>query len=194
MAGVASYNKVRDEFHMMIGYCIAEWAGIDDELFRIFQSCTETKLEHAAIIYYGVPGLDPRLRMVDEIVRSVLPKKTRASGGHDHPDVKRWTAIHNDCKRLLATRRRIAHQPIRAQESPVPTTAPRIPYFLDTNPAVDTTLQTSFEIYVSQAEQMRGKQSKRSSLKLSDLRNHLIAISGVKEHLNKFFYNVIALA
>src|ERR1700685_4657373 len=38
-----------DEFHMMMGYCIAEWASVDDELFNIFQLCVGRK-EPSAII------------------------------------------------------------------------------------------------------------------------------------------------
>jgi hypothetical protein len=64
---------------MMIGYCIAEWAGIDDELFRIFQHCTGAKEQQAAIIYYRTPGLNVRLGLVDEIVRSVLPKRSQGA-------------------------------------------------------------------------------------------------------------------
>jgi hypothetical protein len=73
-ASTTGDNKTRDEFHMMIGYCIAEWAGIDDELFRIFQHCTEAKEQQAAIVYYRAPGLNVRLGLVNEIVRSVLPQ------------------------------------------------------------------------------------------------------------------------
>ena len=61
-------DEIRDEFHMMIGYCIAEWAGIDDELFRIFQQCTGAKEKQAAIVYYRTPALNVRLGLVDEIV------------------------------------------------------------------------------------------------------------------------------
>jgi hypothetical protein len=68
---------------MKIGDCIAEWAGIDDELFRIFQHCTGAKEQQAAIIYYRTPGLNVRLGLVDEIVRSVSPKLSQ--GGRTIP-------------------------------------------------------------------------------------------------------------
>jgi hypothetical protein len=117
-ASTTGGNKTRDEFHMMIGYCIAEWAGIDDELFRIFQHCTGAKEQQTAIVYYRAPGLNVRLGLVNEIVRSVLPQTHPA--GKDHPKLARWKAINMDCEDLFATRRRIAHRPVRAQETLVP--------------------------------------------------------------------------
>jgi hypothetical protein len=78
-ASTKGYDATRNEFYMMIGYCIAEWAGIDDELFRIFQHCTGAKEQQAAIIYYRTPGLNVRLGLVDEIVRSVLPNRSQGA-------------------------------------------------------------------------------------------------------------------
>lgn len=153
---IKTYDEASNEFHMLIGYCIAEWASIDDQLFRIFRHCTGAKEEQAAIIYYKTPGLNVRLTMVDEIVRSVLPKNPKQTGGHDHPNMKRWKEIFCKCNKLFATRRRIAHQPVRAQETLIPTPPPNAPYYLDMNPGLDMTLQASFEIYTSQTEQMRG--------------------------------------
>ena len=113
------YDVTRDEFHMMIGYCIAEWAGIDDELFRIFQHCIGAKGKQAAIVYYRTPGLNVRLGLVDEIVKSVLPQTQ--SGKPKDPHLKRWKAINKNCEELFKTRRRIAHQPAQIL---VPTAKP----------------------------------------------------------------------
>src|SRR5580704_18065915 len=102
-----SGQELGDEFHAMVGYCIAEWASVDDELFQIFRHCVGP-IEQSAIIYYRTPGLKPRLDLTEELVKSVLPKRTKKSGGHD-PAVA-------DFEKLLGTRRRIAHQPIMVRQ------------------------------------------------------------------------------
>ena len=48
-----------DEFHMVMGYCIAAWAAVDEQLFLLFSDCVGPH-EQAAIIYYRTPGLDVR--------------------------------------------------------------------------------------------------------------------------------------
>jgi|HubBroStandDraft_6_1064221.scaffolds.fasta_scaffold307828_1 hypothetical protein len=177
------YDKTRDEFHMKIGDCIAEWAGIDDELFRIFQHCTGAKEQQAAIIYYRTPGLNVRLGLVDEIVRSVLPQTQ--PGGKDHPTLVRWKAINSDCNDLFGTRRRIAHQPVRAQETLVPMPRLKAPYYATTN----MMSQASFEIYMTEIEKCRGKDT--TPLKLKDLQNHQKRTSEVRLQMKVFFEEVL---
>ena len=97
MANDLTPRKAADDFHMMIGYCVAEWAKVDDELFRIFRDCVGP-YEQSAIIYYRTPTLNARLGLTDEIVQSVLPKRKKKSGGHYHPSVKAWkVAIEGFC-------------------------------------------------------------------------------------------------
>jgi hypothetical protein len=76
-----SWQELGDEFYIMIGQCIAAWAQVDDELFRIFRSCLGP-YEQSAIIYYRTPGLDARFGLTDEIVRSVLPERPNPALGH----------------------------------------------------------------------------------------------------------------
>ena len=98
-------------FFEVLGRCISAWATVDDELFRIFRDCLGP-CEQSAIIFYKLPGLEPRLTLTDEIVASVFPKPERNSGGHDHESVKQWKTISKKFDKLLAIRRRLAHQPV----------------------------------------------------------------------------------
>jgi hypothetical protein len=50
-------QDLADEFHSLIGYCIAEWAKVDEELFRICWSCLGTHRERASVVYYRTPTL-----------------------------------------------------------------------------------------------------------------------------------------
>jgi hypothetical protein len=56
-----TWQKNRDEFHMVMGYCIAAWAQVDDQLFRIFRDCVGP-YDQSAVIYYRTPGLHLRSR------------------------------------------------------------------------------------------------------------------------------------
>jgi hypothetical protein len=85
-------QREADEFHMMLGYCIAAWADVDDLLFRIFRECIGPHLQ-CAIIYYKTPiephiwdkhtinfgiesinPIEPRNLFVDIAARLCLPR------------------------------------------------------------------------------------------------------------------------
>jgi len=103
-----------DEFHMLIGYCIAEWARVDEELFHIFQACLGAPIEQCSILYYRISSIKTRSETVDEIVKSVLPKKTKP-GEHEHNAVQKWKEIINSFAKLNSVRRRIAHYPVQVK-------------------------------------------------------------------------------
>jgi hypothetical protein len=107
-----TWQELGDEFHMQMGYCIAHWASVDNGLFKIFHTCVGP-LKQSAIIYYKIPGLEARLTLTDEIIRSIFPSTKNEPGKHPHRDVKRWTNIRNNIADLLPIRRRIAHHPVR---------------------------------------------------------------------------------
>jgi hypothetical protein len=99
-------QEVADEFHMMIGYCIAEWARVEDELFRVCHAVLRCPKEQAAIVYYRSPQLRTRLELTDELVRAVLPK--HKSGNQPHDDLKFWTDdVLKKINDLLPIRNRI---------------------------------------------------------------------------------------
>jgi hypothetical protein len=89
------------EFHMYVGLCITAWAKVEEQLFRMCARCLGTSDELAAIVYYRTPNMDTRLKLVDELLRAVLPKRKRKSGGHDHPDVKKWNTLRSNLEDLL---------------------------------------------------------------------------------------------
>jgi hypothetical protein len=179
-------QKAADEFHMMIGYCIAEWARIDEELFRLFQACLGASIRQCAIIYYRMPGINQRLDVVDELIKSVLPK--HQSGMQPHAYVKKWTAIYKRCDDLLGTRRRIAHQPVQPKYEMKLYRSPRPNYFDQQFPA--ETLQQSFEIYVSQNEQSRGK-GELSPLTTTELQSHLLETAKIQSSMRDYLHGTL---
>ena len=173
------WQELGQEFHMAIGQCIAAWARVDDELFGIFRDCVGP-YEQSAIIYYRTPGLDVRFALTDEIVRSVLPKRPKRSGAHEHPSVKAWDAARDGYQELLATRRRIAHHPVGIRSEPF-----RVGMPIGVEPP------SWFEIYVSQHERLREKSSDLPPLNVSDLKSHLAAVVALQARLHRFFHEVL---
>lgn len=181
MAKDSTPQKAADYFYMMVGHCITEWAKVDDELFRIFSDCVGP-YEQSAIIYYRTPGLNVRLELTDEIVKSVLPRPPRKSGGHAHPSVTAWKDTVEGFRGLLGTRRRIAHQPIVVKHGAT------WPLNLDLSYMLAP--PSWFEINVSQHEQVRSDEIP-AALNVDDLEAHLTAVATLRDRLQHFFSNVL---
>lgn len=64
-----------EEFLMWIGTCITAWAKVEEQLFGICEHCLGARTDRAAIVYYRTPTIDSRVLLVDELVRTVLPKR-----------------------------------------------------------------------------------------------------------------------
>jgi hypothetical protein len=147
-----------EEFYLWVGRCITAWAKVEEHLFDICQKSLNTSTEKAAIVYYRTPTLDTRINLVDELVRSSLPKRDRKSGGHDHPDVQEWDDIRKAIGALLHTRRRIAHHPVadRSIEG-------QLGLLSD---------MSWIELYMSDAERLRGRDGDLKPLPVDNLSAH----------------------
>lgn len=178
-----TFHERYDRFYLLIGHCIAAWSRVDERLFRVFSECMGP-YEQAAIVYYRVPGLDARLGLVDEIVKSVLPKRPRKSGAHHHPYVKQWTKLIGEIKdRLLPIRRRIAHHSVEIKYI-----QNALLLFLRPDLLGDDLLR----IQASAHERTREKERDISPLMLDDLGKHLKAIEDVVEQLEMFRERLMA--
>jgi hypothetical protein len=186
----SNWQELGDEFHLMIGNCIAAWAEVDDELFRIFRDCVGP-YEQCAIVYYRMPGLDVRLGCTSELVESVFPKPERRSGGHPHESVKRWRKVQGTFLDLLSVRRRIAHQPVGVRMS----FPKRLVHLKSLN---KTALEryglgadSWLEIYMSERERVRaGKEI--PGLDLNALKTHLSDVVRLRDSLRDFFFAHLA--
>lgn len=174
------YQALGERFHLMMGECVAAWANVDTQLFRIFHECMRAPLEQCAIVYYRTPGLDARFGLVTELVQSVLPKRPRKSGGQDHPDVKAWKTAIAGYQKLLSVRRRVAHHPVAIRREPH-----RI------GQRIGADLPSWFEIYVGEHERLREKDADLPALKADDLWEHVIAVSGLTRRLHLFYHIVL---
>jgi hypothetical protein len=171
---------------MHVGYCVAEWSNLDEWLFRIFQSCVGAP-EQCSIVYYKIPGLEPRLSLADEIVKSILPKPDRKSGGHQHVSVQEWNGVRKNIEKLLSIRRRIAHQQV-AGEIAVHYTLLADPLGSNkSTPNPPPEIVPWFAIYMSQSESLRGKLPEIAALKEPDLIEHAKSVQAETENLAKFY-------
>ena len=165
-----------------MGYCIAEWARVEDTLFEICHAALRCPKEQAAVVYYRTPQLDARLSLADELVKLVLPRHTVGQSPHD--DRKAWDAILKQVRDLTPTRNRIAHHPV----------APRSPgaFYLDVS-YLDVPPATWFEIYEGANEQLRGRSKNKTPLKLQDLRDHSVKVSEANSALHRFRHALLAI-
>lgn len=175
----------KDEFYKQIGYCISAWAKVEERLFEICWKCLQAPKEQAAIIYFRTPSLDARLTLTDELVKSVLPKPTRKSGGHEAPSVKRWNGLESKIRSCLNIRRRIAHNPVRPNEASF--------QFDDDDQFKGAGFSFSwYELYVSDHEEARGRDIKPKNLIVTDLIDHELALTRLAVDLKSFCEDVLS--
>ncbi|MBB4197402.1 hypothetical protein GGD83_001188 [Rhodoblastus sphagnicola] len=182
---VTTSKNPTSEFFELVGRCITTWAWIDDELFRIFHCCVGPR-EQCAIIFYRLPGLDARLSLTDEIVRSILPKK--APGEHGHESIKEWSRILKQIRSLLTTRRRIAHHPVAFQSEP--------PFQFGITPFGagvfgDKLPEPTLTIRVGEHEKLRPRESDEGGLTKEELVAHLQSVRSFANSLNSFSRNLL---
>jgi hypothetical protein len=175
--------QLSDEFYKAIGRCIAEWAKVDEALFAIFRQCVGP-LDQCAIIYYRTPGLDVRLSLTDEIVKSVLPRTE--PGRQDHPHLLAWATARKGFTDLLAIRRRIAHHPVVTKAIPSGLCDPFGSLLFGAGPVI-----SGFELYASHGERLRGKASNDKPLTIHDLRNHMASVTLLHIQLHQFLRDAL---
>jgi hypothetical protein len=169
-------QEVADEFHMMVGYCIAEWARVEDELFRICHAAMKAPKEQVAVIYYRTPQLDARLTLTDELIRLALPRHKH--GHQPHDDLRAWDKVLKQIRDLLPVRNQIAHHPVEWRQ---------MPQYVDIS-FLDTEPESWFEIYESENERMRGRSKSKSPLKVDDLKQHLRLTNVARGTLYHFYH------
>jgi hypothetical protein len=185
-------QEVSDEFHMMVGYCIAAWAGVEHKLFSIFRHCVGGRVSQVTILYYRIPSLKTRFETADELVRSVLPQTE--AGKHAHPDAKAWKSAMKGYDELLKVRGRIAHHPIDVQHPPPDVSDVRAPVTATTALIMSDTwmpAKPSFEISTSPYEKMRNKNKEDKRLKIDDLCDHRSEVGELENRLDKFYHETL---
>jgi hypothetical protein len=176
---MAQSDHERNEFYMWIGHCISAWAKVEEQLFKICWQSLRAPKTQAAIVYYRTPSLDARISLVDELVKSALPKPERKNGGHTHASVIAWGKIEAGIRAGLTIRRRIAHHPVRTNEASFP--------FEDNDSFKGESFSLSwYEIYVSEHENARGKEIAPQNLILTDLVDHDQAVTRLAGRLAAF--------
>jgi hypothetical protein len=170
-----SIEAKQNEFMAMVGYCITDWAAVEEQLFGVFYDILEISMERAAIIYLRTPTLESRLSLLDEILHTAYPGE-RKNGGHQHKDLDVWDGILKEIRDLLPVRNRLAHSPIGAG------------IYGTIDDETDTITQIR-EIRVessSHVHERARKPEEKEPLSIQDLTTYRPKISGVHKRLFEF--------
>jgi hypothetical protein len=176
------------EFFEILGRCIAAWASVDDELFRIFRECVGPH-EQSAIIFYRTPGLDARLNLADEIVKSAFPRPDQ-SNAHPPLGVKAWNALVSKFKDLLHVRRRLAHHPV-GQGWPSENGTALVGSSEIGGSMLNEPLYSRLEVDVGEHERARRSSASLKPLTITDLNQHLSSVRALANALNDFLRDVL---
>ena len=160
--------KQLSEFYEWIGRCITEWAHVDESLFRLCFLASKTKEKQAAIIFYRTPNLDTRLKLVDELIRAVLPQKR--PGEHDTEIVREWAKLKIAIEKLLPVRNALAHHPLKEIVAAETGSAPR----------------RKLSVRPSRSQALRGRPIQADRLEASDLPKHRLQVHQVTVDLYEF--------
>lgn len=182
------YKQASDKFHLALGYCVAKWAEIEDQLFRLCWTALRSPIKQAAIIYYRTPSIDARLTLATELVSSLYPRKV--SGEHDSEDMKRWRSLEADIRELLRIRNRLAHHPVAGYllhdgEYVEGEFSYREEYFSDPN------VSAYFQSDVGYYESLRGRHDRVSALKYDDLDAYYSKLADIVRRLNLFWHQAL---
>ena len=123
------------------------------------------------------------IKLTDELVLSLLPKRTRKAGGHDHTDVRAWKKVIEGHAELLGTRRRIAHHPV---DTRLDVRSGTIGVGAIGLMAIGVAPVPSFEIYASAQERLRSKEADQRPIGIDDLKNHRLRVNQLNDKLRQF--------
>lgn len=100
----------KQRFYAALGEAIAEWANLEDILFRVSHGILGCSKERAAIVFYRTPTLDSRLALTHDLIVSHLPRHQAG----EQPDfrLKLWNEIRSRIRAQLPTRNHLAHHPV----------------------------------------------------------------------------------
>jgi hypothetical protein len=168
----------RNEFYQLVGKCIKEWANVEEKLFELCVFALAAPRKQSAIVYYKSPTIISRLNLVDELLRAILPPRTRKNGGHDHPHVVTWNEVCSAIKDALGERNLLAHAPVREVEA-VQTMVPL------TGADPFKTLASWLEIIASEGERLKSV-SEKKPIRTKDLHAHLTAVELLTKRISVF--------
>jgi hypothetical protein len=166
-----THDSASDEFHMWLGYCIANWAKVEDFLFVLFWAALQGPKEQAQLLYYRNNTFGARLGLTDDMVRLALRSYQRG--------VSDWETLRKEIEALSKTRNRLAHHPVAFRDE-------RVVIDEDSGGFGEVYGVAWAESFVPEGERMTRKKYQKQVLKLGDLRLHRVETEFIKARLGQF--------
>jgi hypothetical protein len=76
-----SMEELANEFHLLAGQCVSQWAITDAVLFQLCHQILGRAVEISAIVYFRNQTLGARLSLVTDLIGSIIPKP-KGTGKH----------------------------------------------------------------------------------------------------------------
>lgn len=172
-------QKMGEQFMMLLGMCITDWAHIEEELFAICRAVLQTSPERTSIVYFRTPSISARIELVDELIFTVLSDRSAAK---DNRDVKEWTKLKRDIQSELSVRNRLAHSPAG------PVLMGPIGNWHEYFSAGE---KIRYESYAIPSETMRSRTKKKSALSADDLETYLKKLAHLNIRLRDFRHSTL---
>lgn len=181
--GERSPADLSDELHMWLGYCITEWASVEDQLFRICLGVLKAPETQAAIVFFRTPTMETRLQLIQELLEAIIPAPERKNGGHPHADMDKWKIISKTFADLVPIRNRLAHDQVRRTDI----------YLAEEGEDVSgrEPIGSWFEIGQSPHKELRPRIDRKDDLLVGDLRAHRNLVRGLVDSLSSFYETVL---
>jgi hypothetical protein len=161
---------------MWLGYCIADWARVEELIFLIFRAAVQTPKETAELLYYRNKTLSGRLSLTNEVVRAAIVS--------NQVGVKSWTQIEREIESLLATRNRLAHHPVALRDE-------RHSINEDSSGFSELIGVAWAESFVPEGERSSRKKKHPDVLKIGDLKLHHSETEFVRLRLYNFLNEML---
>jgi hypothetical protein len=173
-------SKDEREFLYEVGNAITQWAKIDERLFSICAAILRADKQHVALIYYRHNSLGGRLRLVDDLVKTILPPNADPKRNPDPPVTAAWKAVVIGITNSLSVRNQLAHSPSGPQ--------------VEVKDRPDGTFAITdiwWASYVSATDKLRDVAASKPDLRIDEVKSHVHSVGQIWMSLRDFEHTAL---
>lgn len=160
-------------FYLWIGKCIKRWASVEHVLFKMCDTCLDSRRRVVAVVFFRTPTLESKITLVSDLLDARFFPHGKRSGQHDPDEMKRWNKLEARLRKHLPLRNFIAHNPMSSRgEKTLPGEKPT---FRNPQPAV-----------VQHPADAERKAASIKDVRVDDLDKHYKEVTLLMNDLGKF--------